>query len=103
MLVTMVADKAPTRWDDDVIFEFEKLLQNMVNKIENQALELSGELADPSVGLKLGNLVERRIVSLIDRLEEISGKEAVQQALERYLVDLNQNKDQKRGHPKRSA
>ena len=97
MLVTMVADKAPKRWEDDVIFEFEKQLQEMVDRIENQALESASSDGSTSVELNLASLVERRIGGLISKLAEISGEEAVQRALSRYIDTTTQTKEEKIG------
>ena len=89
MLVTMVADKSPARWDDNVILEFERNLHDMVATIENQALERSELDTNTIVGVGLGKLLERRIATLVDKLEKMTGSGAVEAALGRQLARLH--------------
>jgi hypothetical protein len=97
MLVTMVADKAPKRWEDKVIFEFEEQLREMVDRVENQALESATSGGSAAVRLNLAGLVERRIAGLIAKLEEISGQEAAQRAITRYIGKATSVKEERIG------
>ena len=79
------------------ILEFEKQLQDLVDRIENQALESAGQEHSDLAGLKLANLLERRIGGLIAKLEEVAGRGAVQKALLEYVGTGSQTKDKKIG------
>ena len=103
MLVTMVAGKAPLRWDDEVIFEFENQLQEIVSRIESQALEAVGDDRATDAGINLASLVERRIGDLVAKLEQLTGEVGVRKALSKYVDQGSKTKDKNIGYAKRSA
>ena len=103
MLATMVVGKAPSRWEDSVVFEFEKQLQDMVNRIENQALEAVNSESSEYEGLGVEPLLERRINSLVARLEQAVGEEKARTIVLANLDQRAAEKDETSGNTARST
>jgi hypothetical protein len=75
----------------------------MVNRIENQALEAVNSRSKEFDGLGIEPLLERRINSLVARLEQVAGKQKARDILLANLDQRAADKDDDSGNTTRST
>jgi len=101
-IASMVAGKAPRRWDDSTPPAFERELQQLVARIENAALELGASgRGNAQVALALARLTEKRLQDLVRKLAALVGKENAH-AMIRASIEAEINEADDHGDAARS-